>query len=272
MRVKVSDQHEHRTARKHRSGVQRAYLLGSHLGHVLSLRNLAGGRVVAVPVLLQCFARDGARLRPRDRDALDQPLPLARDLCVAVRRAGEHVAEHVQQRRQAVGQRGAAEVQPLRVHARVEVAADQRDLGVDFHPVAPRGAGEHGFREHFRGGRVHPVLARERDPQPQFDHRDARLAHREHAQPVGQRGVHMGQIRGGALVPQCGQRTRSGDGAADLLGAAVCGFDLFSRGHCSVPSVLAGFTTSTARASGRSAFAAADTASPETADSRSASW
>jgi hypothetical protein len=219
--VEVADQHQHRTPRQHRRPVQRPDLLGRHDGDVLGLGHLARGRVVAVAVLLQGLARDRARLRPGDGDPLDQPLLLAGDLVVGVRRSGEDVAEHVEERRQLVGERGSVQHQAFRVDAGADVAADQRQLGVDLDAVAPRGAGQDRLGEHLGDRRVQGVVARERDPQPRLDHRHGRLAHGHHAQAVAQLGVHMGQVGGGPLVAERRQRPRSPRGAADLLGAAV---------------------------------------------------
>ena len=189
-------------ARHERRALQRPHLLrGRRRRRPRPGRHLPRDRVVAEPLALQRLPRDRARLGPGHRDPLDEPVALAGDLGVGVRGGGEHVGEHVQH----VG-RPAASPEPETSSrsgstADAEVGADRGQLVVDRDAVAGRGAGEQGLGEQLGDGRVLGRVPRERHPQPQLDHRDARAVRGEHPQAVGQRDVdHVRQrdLAGGA--------------------------------------------------------------------------
>ena len=71
-----------------------------------------------------------------------------------MRGAGEHVREHVEDRRQARGEPGAADLQPLGIDGDAEVRADAGQLVVDRDAVPGRGAGEQRRGEQLGGGEV----------------------------------------------------------------------------------------------------------------------
>jgi hypothetical protein len=161
--------------------------------------------MVTEPPALQRLPRDRARLRTSHRDPFDEPVALARHLAVGVRGRREHVAEHPEQVRQAVGEAGAADLQTFRVDAHAEVAADGRELVVDPDAVAGGRAGEQGGRQQLRHGRVlgrgGAVRRGERDAQAQLHHRHPGPVGGKDAQPVGQRlldHVRKGDRAGGA--------------------------------------------------------------------------
>ena len=175
MRVDVADEREDRA-----SGHEPGRVHGPHVGRfdgrdVRPRRHLPGDRVVAEPLALQRLAGDRARLGPRDGDPLDEPAPLAQHLGLRVRRTGEDVREHVQNRGQARGEAGTADLQPFGVDRDAEIRAHAGQLVVDGDAVAGGGAGEQRRGEQLGGGEVAGyrgvvrlgAVRRERDPQPQ---------------------------------------------------------------------------------------------------------
>ena len=124
-------------------------------------------------------------------------LALAHHLGVRVHGAGEHVREHVEDRRQARGQPGPTDLEPLGIDGDAEVRAHAGQLVVDRDAVPGRGAGEQRRGEQLGGGEVPGDrgvvglggVRAERHPQPQFGHRHARVARDEHPQAGGQRDV-----------------------------------------------------------------------------------
>ena len=75
--------------------MQFANVGGGHHGHVVGQRHLPGDRVVAIAAPLQSFARDGARLGARHRDAFDQTLAFPFEVTVRVSCGGKQIGEHV---------------------------------------------------------------------------------------------------------------------------------------------------------------------------------